>query len=269
MDQLRKLYLTAAFSVSALVFRIPVAAAQAQNAATPASSPGDPVPSDEGWHIGLTPYIWFAGVHGTVGVLGHDASVHASFSDVLSNVNIGAMGAVEARYNRVIIPVDFIWIKLSDEKALPFDVGVASVKAELNQTILTPKIGYRFIDEKKFKVDAVFGIRYWRGGNTFTLQPVQIGNGLSASANWVDAVAGAKFEVPLTPKLMVTVLGDAGGGSARSDYQVAGFLGLRLSKRWILQAGYRYLSVNYRPQGTFIYDVAQSGLLLGATFNLK
>jgi hypothetical protein len=35
------------------------------------------------------------------------------------------------------------------------------------------------------------------------------------------------------------------------------------AKRW------RYLDVNYRPSSSFIYDVAQSGLLLGVTFNLK
>jgi hypothetical protein len=35
------------------------------------------------------------------------------------------------------------------------------------------------------------------------------------------------------------------------------------AKRW------RYLDVNYRPSSSSIYDVAQSGLLLGVTFNLK
>jgi hypothetical protein len=37
----------------------------------------------------------------------------------------------------------------------------------------------------------------------------------------------------------------------------------------ILQAGYRYMSVNCRPQSTLVYNVAQSGLALGATINLK
>jgi hypothetical protein len=46
--------------------------------------------------------------------------------------------------------------------------------------------------------------------------------------------------------------GDAGGGSARHDYQVAGFLGYQLSRRWAIALGYRYLSVNYRPNGNAI-----------------
>jgi len=227
--------------------------------------------SNDGWHVGITPYIWFAGVHGTTGVLGHDASVHASFGDIFNYLNIGAMGAVEARYNRVVMPLDFMWMKLSDEKSLPLNIVAESIKAEMTETMLTPKIGYRVADGKKVKVDALFGIRYWHVGTTFTLQPTQIRNGLSQSGDWVDAVAGGRIQLALSPKASVTVLGDAGGGSARSDYQIGGFLGYQISRRWVLLAGYRYLSVDYRPNGKaqFVYDVNMPGLVLGATFKIK
>jgi hypothetical protein len=224
---------------------------------------------DDGWHVAITPYIWFAGVHGTTGVHGHEASVHASASDVLSYVNIGLMGAVEARYKRIIVPIDFMWIKLADEKGLPFEQGPTSIKVKMNQTIFTPKVGYRIIKEERVSVDGVVGIRYWHVGNTLTLEPTQPLGGFYAAANWVDVVAGAKMQFLLTPKVVVTVLGDAGGGQANSDYQVAGVLGYRLNKKWILQAGYRYLSVNYRPASTFVYNLNQSGVVLGATINLK
>jgi hypothetical protein len=36
-----------------------------------------------------------------------------------------------------------------------------------------------------------------------------------------------------------------------------------------LQACYRHLDVNYRPSSGFIYNTATSGLLLGATINIK
>jgi hypothetical protein len=49
---------------------------------TTSPEPKDNLDSDEGWHVGFTPYIWFAGVRGTVGALDHEASVHASFSDI-------------------------------------------------------------------------------------------------------------------------------------------------------------------------------------------
>jgi hypothetical protein len=157
----------------------------APSAAPPLPNP--PKPSEEGWHVGIAPYLWFAGVQGTVGALGHEASVHASFRDIFSYFNIGLMFALEPRYNRIVMPFDFMWMKLSDDKALPFEVGPTSVKAKLNQVMFAQKIGYRVIDSEKLKVDGLVGFRYWHMGTTLTLQP-QVANGFYESANWADAV---------------------------------------------------------------------------------
>jgi hypothetical protein len=84
-------------------------------------------------------------------------------------------------------------------------------------------------------------------------------------------VGGGRIEVALTPKLSATVLGDAGGCSAQSDYQVAGLLGYKLVRKCVLLAGYRYLAVDYRPTGKagFIYDVAMPDVVMGVTINVK
>ncbi|HJY89110.1 MAG TPA: hypothetical protein VJ255_02485, partial [Candidatus Acidoferrum sp.] len=42
---------------------VPAALAQTQTAATAKTE--TPSPSDDGWHVAIAPYIWFAGVHGT------------------------------------------------------------------------------------------------------------------------------------------------------------------------------------------------------------
>ena len=227
--------------------------------------------ANDGWHFAITPYIWFAGVHGTTGALGHDASVHAGFGDIFNYLNIGAMGVFEARYKRVIMPVDFMWMKLSDNKALPVNDVAQSVNAKMTETLLTPKIGYRIVDAKAIKVDALFGFRYWHLTTDLTLQPVQIRGGFSQSASWADGVAGGRIILALSPKAFVLVGGDAGGADARSDYQVGGGLGYNVSRKVALLVGYRYLHVNYRPTSNtqFVYDVNMPGLVLGATFNLK
>ena len=237
-----------------------------ETAAPPLPKPPDP--SDQGWHVAISPYIWFAGLHGTVGAQGHEASVHASFADIFSYLNIGLMFAVEPRYNRIVMPFDFMWMKLSDDKAFPFDAGAISAKVKVNQDILAQKIGYRVIDAEKFKVDALAGIRYWHAGTTLTVESPSNSAGFDSSADWVDAVGGARIQAVLSPKFVLSFGGDAGGGAANSDYQVAGFIGWKL-KRVTLQAGYRYLSVNYRPDGGSVYDITMSGVLLGVTIPLK
>ena len=235
---------------------------------TAAQQTSTAIPDDK-WHFAITPYIWFAGAHGTAGFRGRDASFHASFSDVFKYLNIGLMVAGEARKERFGFPVDFMWMKLSDDKSFPESPfpGATSIKVKVTQSVLTPKAAYRVADQEKLKIDGTLGIRYWHLGENFSFQPSNLNN--SQAANWVDVVAGARMQMPLSPKAMVIILGDAGGGGANVDYQVAGLLGYKVKPTIILQLGYRYLDVNYRPGSTFVYDGATSGILLGATFNLK
>jgi hypothetical protein len=231
--------------------------------------PDPPQPSDQGWHLSISPYLWLPGLHGTIGALGHDASVHASFSDIFSNFSFALMGAFDPRYNRIVMPLDFMWIRLTNDKASPFDVLATSAKIKVNLNVLTQKIGYRLVNTGKFKVDALAGVRYWHAGTTVDLESsVLTKTNFYGSADWADAVGGARFQVKLAPKLALTIAGDAGGGGANSDYQVAGLIGWNF-KKFTLQTGWRYMTVNYRQSGGTICDVAISGLVLGVTIPLK
>lgn len=106
--------------------------------------------------------------------------------------------------------------------------GIESISFRVGQFILSPKAGYDIIDTTKLKVDSRVGWRYWHLGERLHFNPVLF-NGVSTSENWVDAVAGIRIEMILT-KASITILGDAGGGGASPDYQVAGLLGLKVKK---------------------------------------
>lgn len=82
-------------------------------------------------------------------------------------------------------------------------------------------------------------------------------------------MSGAKFQAALSPKVLVTIVGDVGGGGANVDYQAVGLLGFKVSEKVILQAGWRYMDVNYRtnPPVGFVYDAHMSGVIVGATIN--
>jgi hypothetical protein len=244
---------------------------QTPNAPTPPKAAA--AADDDGWHFNVTPYLWFPGVSGSAGARGHDVSVHASPGDLLSNFQIGLMGTVEARKGRLVIPVDVMWIHLTDSKTVPFDTGdtgVNSVKLGLTETLVTPKIGYRIVDKEKVKIDALVGFRYWYIGQSLAFRP-QLFNGLSTSQSWIDGIAGGKFEFALSPKASITVAGDAGGGGSQLDYQAVGVLGFRVGKKCVLDLGYRYLYVNYLGNlpASVLLNAHTSGAVLGVTFNLK
>jgi hypothetical protein len=226
--------------------------------------------TDNDWHLAIAPYLWFPGVHGTVGALGHEASIDASPGDLLSHFRFGLMGLVEARHKQLLLPIDIVWVRLGDDKALPaFGLGAITANAKASVFILTPKIGFRVLDEDKIKFDGLMGFRYWHLGQNLHFNPSILGLDFSGSQNWVDPLVGGRLQINLTPKVDATIAGDVGGWGVGSqlDYQVVGLLGYKIKPRWTLQAGYRYLDVNYRSRTVF--DVATSGVLFGVSITLK
>ena len=238
----------------------------------PTAKPDSTNPSTpEGWHFALSPYLWFSAIHGTVGVAGRDASVHAGFGDIFSNLNLGLMAASEVRHQRLLLVTDLMWIKLSDDKGLPENQpGEIIAKLKVQNFMLGPEVGYRFIEQRRLNVDAFTGFRFWHLGSNLEFEPNPLGQKFSTSQNWVDPLLGARIQTPLSAKLRFALFGDVGGFGAGSEleWQVATMLGYQINKMFTLQAGYRYLDVNYRSGG-FKYDVAMSGLLLGTTIHFK
>jgi hypothetical protein len=271
-----KTFLVACTAVVSLMLCLPAAAQgpasttiQEQTPAAP--TPQKPAAADDGWHFDLTPYLWFPGISGTVGALGRNTGVHLDPGQLISHFHLGVLVNAEARKGRLILPLDFMWIKLQDNHSTPFIPGVSSAQVQVTESILTPEIGYRIVDQEKVKVDALIGLRYWHLGEHLDFLPSGLFNNLSPTQNWVDGVAGGKIAFLLSPKVSVTVAGDAGGGGADLDYQAVGVLGLKVSRICVLDLGYRYLYVNYHdnPPRSFLFDAHESGALLGVTFNLK
>ncbi len=62
-----------------------------------------------------------------------------------------------------------------------------------------------------------------------------------------------------------------GAGGENSDYKVIGLPGFKVAEKVILQAGWRYMDVNYRnsPPQLFVLDADMSGAIMGVTWTLK
>ena len=129
LTKLRSLILvgmTLAFSISV--------SAQSQSTMVTPEKTNKPEPASQGWHVDVAPYLWFAGINGTVGALDHEASVHVSASKVLSYFNFGLMSAVETRYNRIIIAT----AKSNQRFLIQFSVTTAADQAqEADPDVLT------------------------------------------------------------------------------------------------------------------------------------
>jgi hypothetical protein len=191
---------------------------------------------------------------------------------LLSHADIGLMGAAEARRKRFLLAGDLVWIRLSDNRALPIAVpSSTSADARLGQLVWTSKIGYRLIDHEKVKADAALGVRFWHSGQKLSFNPSLLGLSFTPSQNWADIVLGGRVLLPAGQKASVSLSGDVGGWNATSklDYHFLGLLGYKVSPKWTLQAGYRYLFVDYRPESLSVLNLVTSGALIGATYRIK
>ncbi len=204
MNSCQKVHFAVLFTL--VLFTLVSTSASAQGPADPSATPtsasvseplppapqmGGPAASSDSWHGTVAIYGWFPGIHGSVGVLNHDASIHAPFSDVFHFLKGVIPVAVELDKGRFVAPIDFFWVKLGDDRGIPLnDFGQTSVNLHITESIFTPKLGYRIVDGEHLKVDALAGIRYWYGSQDLTLVPS--GLSFSRSANWVDGLGGAQ-----------------------------------------------------------------------------
>lgn len=215
------------------------------------------------WQFELTPYLWAAGLSGDIGAGSlPSVPVDAGFTDIIKNVDLGAMGTFEARRGRWLLLFDGIYTRISGDSA----IQTASFNhAEVISTtgIINPVVGYRIWENDRLSFDATAGARVWIVGTELKLSGTQSAE-LSDTKTWADPVLGGRLHGKIGQKWFVTALGDIGGFGVSSHltWQAFGGVGYEFNNTWSLKAGYRALGVDYRTSG-FTFDVVEHGPLVG------
>lgn len=235
-------------------------AASAQT--TPASDSID----DSQWRYRATPYVWGAGLDGTVGKFGRRADVSKNFSDVLEGLDAGAMVAFEARRGRYGILVDVLHARLSESDSLPTPLGI-SADADVNVRATTFMLAgqYRAATGEWGYVDVLGGIRHWA---LRTEVDVSLGNFFAVDGrdkeSWTDPVVGVKGTYHLGERTYFTGWVMAGGFDVGSRFNadVMAAIGYKVTAQSALLLAYRRLDVDYRSSG-FVFDAALQGPAIG------
>ena len=224
--------------------------------------------ASDSWRVGISLYGWFAGLHGTVGVAGHNAGIHVPFTDLFHALIFEIPVAVEADKGRFVMPIDFLWMKLGVNNALPLnDFEQSYIDTKMTESIFTPKFGYRLVDADHFKFDLLGGMRYWYVSLNNTVYPD--GGSYGRSLNIIDGLGGGRIILPAGEKAAITIAGDAGAGSSQLDYQLLGLLNLNFNPKFGMALGWRYLYEDYnKPSNGAIFNPTTSGVVAGLNFNL-
>ena len=218
------------------------------------------------WRFSVNPYGWALGIQGRVGVGPVAANADVSFHDILKALHFAFMTEAEARHGRWFGDVDVIYASLGKEHVIAFrgDTGTLELTGKL--AIIQPVGGYTF-GNQTWAADIYGGLRFWDLRTTLDVDVTKRpSNPHSLDRSWPDATAGLRIRGQPYQKLHVIVGGDGGGGGSHGTWQAYGLVGYDVWSNVALDAGYRYLFVNYETDA-FLWDVKLKGPVLGAAIH--
>jgi opacity protein-like surface antigen len=253
--------------VASLVGTSPALGQEASDASQTETEP--PPWAKSPWSVGLTSYVWFAGFSGDVGVAGlPPAEIDADFGKIFENIDWfppPVMLAGEVRYDRIGFLTDFIYLGLEGDGVSRGPLPLTA-EAELKTMVWTFGGSYRLIQDEAVNLDLLAGARLWMMDMNLTLTGPLAVRQRSRSESWVDPLVGIAGQVKLGGGFALKAQGDVGGFGvgADLDWQVLGTIQYQLNDSITLEAGYRYLAVDFDDGGLNL-DIAMHGPIIGGS----
>jgi hypothetical protein len=280
--------------LGALLGTFPAAAADLAPPPVPAPAIPATIP---GWQFRVTPYAWLTSLNGSQTVAGRTFDVNASFPKIIQNTIgdggslVALMADMEARNGPFALFGDLIWenitIAKGGAKSRSLAPGIsgtlaADLDVQFQMAIVEAGGAYEVAQWGPVAFDVLAGGRYWYQKADVDLAlsgTVDVGGlslrgnravARSGSVDWVDAFAGARARVSLTPTQHLEIRGDLGGGGSKFSWNALAAYGYDFTTRngvtYSGVIGYKALYVDYE-QGSgrtrYGFDMLQHGPVLG------
>ena len=224
------------------------------------------------WEFTIAPYGWMAGIEGDLGTVPGfpSAPVDLSFGDILEDLDYGFFLFASARNGSWVIFLDGSAVKTTSTESIA-GAAIDKVTIESTTTNLGLAVGYTVFADPNSIVDVYAGARFWWLDNAFEVKS-QPATGLGtvkrdSDATWADPMIGVSGRHTFNDRWSVFGSADIGGFGVGSEFAWSAQLGAEyaVTETFGLVAGWRHMSVDYEDDG-FVFDVDQSGPLIGATF---
>ncbi len=280
--------------------------------AAAAAQPAATAPADA-WRFSLTPYVWLPTINAHIdypipagggggggaggaaggggGALDGLIETEIGPNKYLTNLNFALMLAGEARRGPWSVLVDYIGLRASGEGSsvgglnigggrLPDPIVSAGLdtgtRTTLRANVLNLAGGYTVIENERYRLDAIAGLRYarleadldWSLAGSVTLPDgtlaLQRAGSTSASRSPVDGIVGVRGRWRLDDHWSIPYYLDVGTGSSQLTWQA--FAGASRAFGWgELLFAWRHLSLQDERREIF-RRVTLSGPTIGATF---
>jgi hypothetical protein len=219
------------------------------------------------WHTSGTLYAQFANMDGHTEVLGRQADVEVSSSELLDHLDMAGMMVVRSEKERYALTLNAVFTGLSTDGAGPG--GVALYDIDVSQDMVELAWSWR-MDER---YELYVGGRYQSLSVDLSLTlPNGASDAAAKSKNLFDPFLGARAAWPIGKAFTVIARADVGGFGVGSDLTWSALVAvdLSISENFGLVLGYRALDTDYSDgsgEGRFKFDMLVAGPLLGLRYN--
>jgi opacity protein-like surface antigen len=218
--------------------------------AMPAIAAAEEPAQKDGWQFGANIYMWMPTIGGKST---NGDTIEINFDDILKDLEFFYMGGFEARNGRWHLTTDVIYMKLKQENngKVTVPVGPGEVAFDVDATvklqawIVTPAVGYTFIDTEKVRMEVLAGARYLWLKPELELDVTgplhERDRHISDSGDVWDGIVGIRGNVNLDKNWYIPYYVDIGTGDSNLTWQwMAGF-GCKVSKVVDVVAAWRYI----------------------------
>jgi len=232
--------------------------------------------SNPAWQFDIAPYLWAANMNGRVGVGPVNAHLSESFSDILSQLNVGGMLWLGAHKGPFGLFLNSIYIVLSDDAM----VGPIKVDQKTKSGLFTAGISYIILQKQflqangsttQLQLEPYLGDRYTLNNVRISLLNRTITN----NHHWQDPIVGLRMTYDW-PRWVVQLAGDVGGTNTKTQYSYnwAAMVGYKPAspkmKHVAFYLGYRNLYQVYTTgsgRNYFNWNMRELGPMLGVNFS--
>ncbi|WP_138465699.1 hypothetical protein [Poseidonocella sp. HB161398] len=226
------------------------------------------MPAAGDWEFTVTPYVWMSGIDGDLGTIpGFPAQpVDLSFGDIWEDLDYGLFLFASARNGPWVFYLDSSAVKTTSKETVNGPT-VQSVEIESRTANLALAAGRTVAAAPGYNLDVYGGFRYWSLENDYKVRTAAATYRKDTDDDWTDLIIGIAGRYALGGKWTAFGSADIGGFGAGADLEwtVTAGVNWAFSELAALSAGWRHLYIDYEEGGT-VYDVTQSGPILGLTF---
>ncbi len=251
----------------------------------PLGTRAEPPPAKD-WEVEVLPYLWGPSIDGSVETPG-GGTEHFSvgLSDILEDLELGAMGRVNARWKRWVLVVDGLWTKLEQEESIQRQRVQIDTDVDVQMALAQALAGARVFvrpggllgtaapaDERVFGVDLLAGVNfvYLSADLELDLDPVgpvlpNLDRDFGTSESWFAPVVGLRIHNDFTERVRLETLASIGGfgvGDAPDlSWQLTTLLSYRFTDHWLISVGHRLFAADDDA-----YDMQLHGGMLGVGY---